>query len=99
MRGEPCLVLGQGDGVGVEHHGADAGVVAPCVDEVAVGSGGGAQLGLGVGGDLGEVLGDALCAVGIAQLGGGLAEAMLVFRLHQVGEGGLEGGAVDLAGF
>ena len=66
LRGEPCLVLGQGDGVGVEHHAADAGVVAPCVDEVAVGSGGGAQVGLGGGGELGDGLGDALCAVGIA---------------------------------
>ena len=66
LGGEPCLVLGQGDRVGLEHHGADAGVVAPCVDARAVGSGGGAQLGLGGGGELGDVLGDARCAVGIA---------------------------------
>ena len=42
LGGEPCLVLGPGDRVGLEHHGADAGVVAPCVDARAVGGGGGA---------------------------------------------------------
>ena len=52
-----------------------------------------------MGGELGDVLGDAFCAVGIAELGGGLADALLVFRLHQVGDGGLECGAGDLAGF
>ena len=54
---------------------------------------------LGWGGELSDVLGDAFCAVGIAELGGGLADALLVFRLHQVGDGGLECGAGDLAGF
>ena len=88
LLGEPCLVLGQGDRLRVEHHLADAGVVAPCVDQVAIGGAGGAEVGLGCGAALGDVSGDAVGAVGIAELGGGLADALLVFRLHHLGEGG-----------